>query len=122
MSIDKSWTTLRNRNYDVYWNNLQAFLKMAKEHVECDGRIKCLCVRCLNVNLESIDMVEAHDFDKGFQQNYQQWVYQAEVEASVANEVVEENEDVDKIIDIVDDFILPTNVGKIDGVSGSQMG
>ncbi|XP_062095533.1 uncharacterized protein LOC133801361 [Humulus lupulus] len=114
MPIDKSWTTLRNRNCDAYWNGLQAFLKMAKEHVDCDGRVLCPCVRCLNVKLQTIDTVEAHIFDKGFQQNYQKWVYHGEVEVGVANKVVEENED-------VDDFISTTNAEEADGVSGSRM-
>ena len=108
---------MRNRYDDAYWNGLQAFLRMAKEHVDCDGRILCPCVRCLNVKLQTIDTVEAHVFDKGFQQSYQKWVYHGEVEASVANEVVEEN--VDEMVDVVDDFIFPTNADEADDVSSS---
>ncbi|XP_062099771.1 zinc finger BED domain-containing protein RICESLEEPER 2-like [Humulus lupulus] len=73
MSIDKSWTSLRNRNSDEYWNGLQ-------------------------------------------------WIFHGEVDEVFVEEVIEDNEDVDEMIDIIDDFILLENTEEADEVNGSRMG
>ncbi|XP_062080613.1 uncharacterized protein LOC133785377 isoform X2 [Humulus lupulus] len=121
MAIDKSWTTLRNRGCQEYWNGLQAFLRMASEHKDSDGRIRCPCVRCINNRLESLDVVQAHVFDKGFHQAYEKWIYHGEEEEIVANEVADENED-DEMIHVVEDSLLPTTeeVETDPGTSQSQ--
>lgn len=80
MAIDKTWTTLRNRGCQEYWNGLQAFLRMASEHKDSDGRIRCPCVRCNNNRFESLDVVRAHVFDRGFHQAYDKCIYHGEVE------------------------------------------
>ncbi|XP_062086582.1 uncharacterized protein LOC133792694 [Humulus lupulus] len=105
MAIDKSWTKLRNRACDAYWNGLQNFINMASQHKDCDGRIRCPCVRCMNLRLQTLDVVQAHIFDRGFQQSYEQWIYHGEVE----DEGMDENEPVDEMRDVVDDFLLPNN-------------
>ncbi|XP_062112440.1 uncharacterized protein LOC133823592 [Humulus lupulus] len=109
MAIDKSWTKLRNRACDVYWDGLQNFINMASQHKDCDGRIRCPCVRCMNLRLQTLDVVQAHIFDRGFQQSYEQWIYYGEVEEDVDDEGMDENEPVDEMRDVVDDFLLPNN-------------
>ena len=107
MAIDKTWTTLRNRTSPEYWNGLQAFMAMASVHADCSGRIRCPCVRCINNRLQTVPIVKAHIFDYGFHEGYQKWVYHGEVEADVANEV-DDDDDVDEMIPMVEDFLLPT--------------
>ena len=107
MAIDKTWTTLRNRTSLEYWNGLQAFMAMASVHADCSGRIRCPCVRCINNRLQTVPIVKAHIFDYGFHEGYQTWVYHGEVEADVANEV-DDDDDVDEMIPMVEDFLLPT--------------
>ncbi|KAI3680719.1 hypothetical protein L6452_35493 [Arctium lappa] len=48
MTIDKSWTTCRHRNSEEFWNSLQAFIEIAKRHVNSDGKVRCPCKKCLN--------------------------------------------------------------------------
>ena len=107
MAIDKTWTTLRNRTSLEYWNGLQAFMAMASVHADSSGRIRCPCVRCINNRLQTVPIVKAHIFDYGFHEGYQTWVYHGEVEADVANEV-DDDDDVDEMIPMVEDFLLPT--------------
>ncbi|XP_062113197.1 uncharacterized protein LOC133824334 [Humulus lupulus] len=109
MAIDKSWTKLRNRACDAYWIGLQNFMNMASQYKDCDGRIRCPCVRCMNLRLQTLDVVQAHIFDRGFHQSYEQWIYHGEVEEDVDDEGVDENEPMDEMRDIVDDFLLPNN-------------
>uniref|UniRef100_A0A803PJW4 Transposase-associated domain-containing protein n=1 Tax=Cannabis sativa TaxID=3483 RepID=A0A803PJW4_CANSA len=120
MVIDKTWTTL-NRCDPAFWIGLQAFLAMASQHVDCDGRIKCPCVECLNLRLQTLDVVRAHVHRWGFQQSYQQWIYHGEVEVGVANEEVDDN-DIDEMIDVIDDFLPLTNDEEVAGIDGSRMG
>ena len=60
MTIDKSWITNRRRNSDEFWNGLQAFIQMAKNHVNASGEVRCPCVQCVNMLSQKLDVVEAH--------------------------------------------------------------
>ena len=64
MAIDKTWTTLRNRACQEYWNGLQSFLRMASEYKDSDGRIRCPCVKCINNRLEILP-VSKHMYSIG---------------------------------------------------------
>ncbi|XP_060972508.1 uncharacterized protein LOC133038393 [Cannabis sativa] len=107
-TIDKSWTKIRNRGCHEFWNGLQAFLAMASEHKDCDGRIRCPCVRCINSRFEKIDRVRAHVFDRGFMQGYDKWIYHGEPEDVVDDVAVADIESEDEMIPILEDFFPPT--------------
>ncbi|XP_062099743.1 uncharacterized protein LOC133805579 [Humulus lupulus] len=81
---------------------------MASEYKDSSGRIRCPCVRCINNRLETLPMVKAHVFDWGFHQGYEKWIYHGEAEADVANVVDANDDDVDEMIPMVEDFLLPT--------------
>ncbi|XP_062086482.1 uncharacterized protein LOC133792589 [Humulus lupulus] len=81
---------------------------MASEYKDSSGRIRCPCVRCINNRLETIPMVKAHVFDWGFHRGYEKWIYHGEAEADVANVVDANDDDVDEMIPMVEDFLLPT--------------
>uniref|UniRef100_A0A803QTU9 Transposase-associated domain-containing protein n=3 Tax=Cannabis sativa TaxID=3483 RepID=A0A803QTU9_CANSA len=102
MTIDKTWISLRNRCDPTYWKGVQAFIAFASEHKDCDGRILCPCVRCLNTRRHPLDIVEAHVFDKGFLKSYQKWIFHGEPEVPVADEAIDEN-DIIEMVDVVDD-------------------
>ena len=53
-------------------------------------------------------MVKAHVFDWGFHQGYEKWIYHGEAEADVANVMDANDDDVDEMIPMVEDFLLPT--------------
>ena len=116
MAIDKAWTQLRNRGCREYWDGLQAFLRMAADYKDSDGRIKCPCVRCNNSRFESLAVVEAHVFDRGFHQAFDKWIFHGEVEEVVAKQVIEE----DEMIHVVEDFLLPTTEEVEADPSGSK--
>ena len=119
MAIDKAWTQLRNRGCREYWDGLQAFLRMAADYKDSDGRIRCPCVRCNNSRFESLAVVEAHVFDRGFHQAYDKWIFHGEVEEVVAEQVIEEDEE-DEMIHVVEDFLLPTTEEVEADPSGSK--
>ncbi|XP_062114422.1 uncharacterized protein LOC133825508 [Humulus lupulus] len=81
---------------------------MASEYKDSSGRIRCLCVRCINNRLETLPMVKAHVFDWGFHRGYEKWIYHGKAEADVANVVDANDDDVDEMIPMVEDFLLPT--------------
>ncbi|XP_060961732.1 uncharacterized protein LOC115718743 [Cannabis sativa] len=107
-TIDKSWTKIRNRGCHEFWNGLQAFLAMASKHKDCDGRIRCPCVRCINSRFEKIDRIRAHVFDRGFMQGYEKWIYHGEPEDAVDDVAVGDVESEDEMIPILEDFFPST--------------
>ncbi|XP_060974258.1 uncharacterized protein LOC133039388 [Cannabis sativa] len=81
---------------------------MASEHKDCDGRIRCPCVRCINSRFEKIDRVRAHVFDRGFMEGYEKWIYHGEPEDVVDDVAVVDVELEDEMIHILEDFFPPT--------------
>ncbi|XP_060968720.1 uncharacterized protein LOC133036222 [Cannabis sativa] len=81
---------------------------MTSEHKDCDGRIRCPCVRCINSRFEKIDRVRAHVFDQGFMQGYEKWIYHGEPEDVVDDVAVGDVESEDEMIPILEDFFPPT--------------
>ncbi|KAM6571477.1 hypothetical protein CsatA_015557 [Cannabis sativa] len=81
---------------------------MASEHKDCDGRIRCPCVRCINSRFEKIDRVRAHVFDRGFMQGYEKWIYHGEPEDAVVDVAVADVESEDEMIPILEDFFPST--------------
>ena len=91
MTIDKSWTKLRNCGCRKYWDGLQALLRMTSNHADLSGRIRCPCIRYNNFQFDPLKVVQAHVFDKGFQQAYDKWIFHWEVEETILEEVVDNN-------------------------------
>ncbi|KAM6581559.1 hypothetical protein CsatA_005333 [Cannabis sativa] len=81
---------------------------MASEHKDCDGRIRCPCVRCINSRFEKIDRVRAHVFDRGFMQGYEKWIYHGEPEDVVDDVAVADVELEDEMTTILEEFFPPT--------------
>ena len=102
MAIDKSWTTLRNRNSDEFWDGLNNFMEIAKAHANSDGLVRCPCMDCLNMPCHTPDTIHAHIQSKGFQQSYQRWIFHGEVDPPIVEEVAPRT---DEMIDVLNDLI-----------------
>ncbi|GJR91163.1 uncharacterized protein Tco_0215174, partial [Tanacetum coccineum] len=78
MTIDKSWTTLRNRTSSQFNDGLDAFLERCKDHLDEYNSCWCPCRKCNNntkCTLKEID----HDIVKnGFSASYTTWDHHGE--------------------------------------------
>ncbi|EXB97049.1 hypothetical protein L484_014660 [Morus notabilis] len=102
MLIDKSWTYLRNRLSDEYWNGISAFIEVAKNYATSIGHISCPCMKCRNHEMHPVETVRAHIHRFGFDPLYRTWIYHGEVEAvSGVDPIV--NQPVDEMFAVLED-------------------
>ena len=106
MTIDKRWTTLRNRNSDEFWDGLNKFIEIIKDQADIDGLVRCPCGDCLNMLFHTPNTIHAHIYRKGFQQSYQQWIYHGEVVPPVVDEVASTT---DEMADVLNDLVGEQN-------------
>ena len=58
MSIDKSWIKLTDQLSDEYEAGVMDFLQRARQCIDSRGLVKCQCRRCVNVEFQTIDVLE----------------------------------------------------------------
>ena len=75
MTIDKSWIHLRRRLSAEYCKGVRTFIELAKNHMDNRGMVRCPCKSCINIYFQTLKVVEAHIFNKGFDVRYDKWVY-----------------------------------------------
>ncbi|KAK9062613.1 hypothetical protein SSX86_019801 [Deinandra increscens subsp. villosa] len=118
MTIDKSWTKLRNRTSKDFITGLHNFINIARNHVNSEGKACCPCKRCVNRNREDMDTIIAHVQQYGFLQAYVTWVHhgeryanEAEV-AAIYSKKPRIEEEIGEMFDVYDDLReeLITNV------------
>ncbi|GJQ89026.1 CACTA transposable element, partial [Tanacetum coccineum] len=81
MTIDKSWTTISNRNSEEFLDGLFAFIKHCKPLLHpITQKIHCPCSRCCNRddNRVTLEILEVHISRYGFDQHYTTWKYHGE--------------------------------------------
>ncbi|GJW45915.1 ribonuclease H-like domain-containing protein [Tanacetum coccineum] len=81
MTIDKSWTTISNRNSDAFLDGLFAFIKHCEPLLHpITRKIRCPCSRCCNRddNFVTLKTLEVHKSSHGFDQHYTTWKYHDE--------------------------------------------
>ncbi|GJZ97886.1 acidic leucine-rich nuclear phosphoprotein 32 family member A, partial [Tanacetum coccineum] len=81
MTIDKSWTTISNRNSEEFLDGLFAFIKHCKPLLHpITQKIHCPCSRCCNRddNRVTLEILEVHKSRYGFDQHYTTWKYHGE--------------------------------------------
>ncbi|GJU26151.1 zinc finger, CCHC-type containing protein, partial [Tanacetum coccineum] len=81
MTIDKSWTTISNRNSDAFLDGLFAFIKHCEPLLHpITRKIRCPCSRCCNRddNFVTLKTLEVHISSHGFDQHYITWKYHGE--------------------------------------------
>uniref|UniRef100_A0A803Q230 Transposase-associated domain-containing protein n=1 Tax=Cannabis sativa TaxID=3483 RepID=A0A803Q230_CANSA len=94
---------------------------MAEQHKGSDGKIRCPCVKCVNNKRHTPVDVRGHILRWGFQTSYEQWVFHGEEEVNVADVIVDEN-DVDEMRDVINDFFTPACDDNTPSVDGNRMG
>ncbi|KAM6544118.1 hypothetical protein CsatB_008565 [Cannabis sativa] len=107
MSIDKSWINNSNRLSNDYESGALAFVERARQFVDSRGLVKCPCNKCVNVEFQTIDVLESHLFVNGFLRSYTNWNWHGEEEIIPTRtaDVIEE----DEMIDIVSDIMQHAN-------------
>ncbi|GJU75922.1 CACTA transposable element [Tanacetum coccineum] len=81
MTIDKSWTTISNRNSDAFLDGLFAFSKHCEPLLHpITQKIRCPCSRSCNRddNFVTLKTLEEHISSHGFDQHYTTWKYHGE--------------------------------------------
>ncbi|GJU35944.1 kinase-like domain, phloem protein 2-like protein, partial [Tanacetum coccineum] len=81
MTIDKSWTSIPNRNSDAFLDGLFAFIKRCEPLLHpIIQKIRCPCSRCCNRDDKpvTLDILEAHLSNHGFDKHYTTWKYHGE--------------------------------------------
>ncbi|GJW63583.1 CACTA transposable element [Tanacetum coccineum] len=81
MTIDKSWTTISNRNSEEFLDGLFAFIKHCEPLLHpITRKIRCPCSRCCNRddNFVTLKTLEVHISSHGFDQHYTTWKYHGE--------------------------------------------
>ncbi|GJX35461.1 zinc finger, CCHC-type containing protein [Tanacetum coccineum] len=81
MTIDKSWTSIPNRNSDAFLDGLFAFIKRCEPLLHpITQKIRCPCSRCCNRDDKpvTLDILEAHLSNHGFDKHYTTWKYHGE--------------------------------------------
>ncbi|KAF4360508.1 hypothetical protein G4B88_003391 [Cannabis sativa] len=90
MSINKTWINNPNKLSDEYGAGVVAFLERAKNFVDETGLVKCPCNKCVNIQLQTINVIEHHLFNNGFLQSYTNWYWHGEEEIIPTNKVVQQ--------------------------------
>ncbi|GJY27727.1 CACTA transposable element [Tanacetum coccineum] len=74
MIIEKSWTSIRNRNSNPFLDGLYAFLEHCRPLLDLISKqIACPCDTCSNSITVSIDTLWSHISENGFDSTYTTW-------------------------------------------------
>ncbi|XP_062085438.1 uncharacterized protein LOC133791534 [Humulus lupulus] len=108
MSIDKTWINNSNKFSDEYVAGAFAFVERAQQFVDTRGLVKCPCNKCLNIELQTIGVLESHLFENGFLRSYTNWYWHGEEEIIPTNRVVHQCHE-DEMMDVLNDIAQPNN-------------
>jgi len=77
--MDRSWITA-SRISDDYENGVEEFLQFAKRNgIGVNNKYYCLCVNCVNVIRQDIELIREHVLCDGFLKSYTIWTWHGEV-------------------------------------------
>ncbi|KAJ4710237.1 Transposon protein, putative, CACTA, En/Spm sub-class [Melia azedarach] len=76
--MDRSWMQLQDRLSQEYVDGINSFMKVAKKCADATNCIRCPCIRCLNVLIYPLDVVDHHLYQFGISPTYCTWVYHGE--------------------------------------------
>ncbi|XP_062086475.1 uncharacterized protein LOC133792583 [Humulus lupulus] len=108
MSIDKTWINNSNKFSDEYVAGAFAFVERAQQFVDTRGLVKCPCNKCINIELQTIGVLESHLFENGFLRSYTNWYWHGEEEIIPTNRVVHQCHE-DEMMDVLNDIAQPNN-------------
>ncbi|KAM6576701.1 hypothetical protein CsatB_028538 [Cannabis sativa] len=106
MSIDKTWINNPNKLSDEYATGVLAFVERARLFVDETGLVKCPCNKCVNIQLQKIDVLEHHLFNNGFLLTYTNWYWHGEEEKIPTNKAVQQCQG-DEIMEGLNDIEQP---------------
>ena len=100
MFIDKTWTTVENRNSTVFQQGLESFIERFKPHVDIKGQNRSPCTKC-NVNkFILLSIMKVHILQHDFCPHYTIWKHHGENKIHpVVKDIPRSNEMVDVIVD-----------------------
>ncbi|XP_030940041.1 uncharacterized protein LOC115964965 [Quercus lobata] len=78
--MDKSWMK-KKRGYREYVEGVLSFVKFASLHAR-GGKILCPCTKCMNLNLVSPRVAQAHLWTNGMLGSYTHWKFHGESAAA----------------------------------------
>jgi len=77
--MDRSWITT-SRISDEYENGVEEFIQFAKRNgVGVNNKYYCLCVNCVNVIRQDIELIREHILCVSFFKSYTIWTWHGEV-------------------------------------------
>ncbi|XP_062074100.1 uncharacterized protein LOC133778247 isoform X1 [Humulus lupulus] len=120
MSIDKSWINLTDRLSDEYEAGVMDFLQRARQCVDSRGLVKCPCRRCVNVEFQTIDVLENHLFVNGFLRKYTNWHWHGEDEIIPMRARIDQNDE-DEMMDVLTDLMQNDNDEQAENERGQEI-
>ncbi|KAK9193548.1 hypothetical protein WN944_004245 [Citrus x changshan-huyou] len=105
--MDKSWMRISNRLCKEYVDGVKAFVNLAENHLNEEGKTRCPRRNCHNMELKSLDDVERHLYRHGMSFSYQRWVFHGEeIDLSSYIETPSSINDTSHIEEVEDDEML----------------
>ena len=86
-------------------NGVKDFVKHEANFVDSSEKVRCPYKKCVNMSFERIGVVWVHLLQNGFHQFYTEWIFQGEPFQNPINEEPQVEENVDKMRDILNDFM-----------------
>ena len=100
---ERTWHHTYNRSSSAYVEGVRDFLQVALNFArESDGRIRCPCRDCLNVEWHPIEIIQRHLFRRGMAWGYNRWIHHDELPTSVRKSNVVEVSNTDDNVQIND--------------------
>lgn len=79
MTIDKSWTRIRNRSSSSeFFTGLNAFIERCRDHLNDQNRCRCPCQKCDNHEWGTLVDIGNHILRWGFNTAYKTWRFHGE--------------------------------------------
>lgn len=76
--MDKSWMTIKNRMSKEYRDGVNYFVDFAVTSSGSDDKIRCPCLKCMNVERHVSVVVVFHLIQNGIAPSYKTWVHHGE--------------------------------------------
>ncbi|KAL5543065.1 hypothetical protein UlMin_010775 [Ulmus minor] len=71
--MDRSWIFIKNRCRKEYYDGMNSFLNVARNHLNSEGKTLCPCTLCLNNIRHTIETIRNHIILNGFTTTYTKW-------------------------------------------------
>ena len=91
-------------------NGVKDFVEHASNFIDSSRKVRCPYKNCVNImNFERISVVWVHLLQNGFHKFHTKWIFHGETIQNSINKELEIEENVDKMIDVLNDFMESDN-------------